>query len=263
MKYLITVAITLFFTVTAFAHTDKEVENELVSLHSQIKKYSSYQSEYTDDSDEKLAVANKAFRDRLLEVTAQHSSLLRYDFPVLSEEIQIKTSADSALKVYTWDTETGGTMHFYDAVYQFRGVGGVFSLSPDDELGDPDGFVTDVFDIVTKTGTVYLVNTTSRLSTSYNGQSVSAFRIDGNKLADGVKIFKTGSGTTNSISFGYDFFSVVDREERPVRLFEYDSKSKTLSFPVVIEDGETPQGRVTDKKIRYRFNGEYFVKVRG
>jgi hypothetical protein len=262
MKHIFTIAIALVLASTAFAHSNEEIENTLIDLHGQIEKYSSYSSEYSDDRDSKLSKANKAFRTRLLQLTSQHASMLKYGFPKLRDKIQIKASPDSALKVYSWDTLSGGTMHFYDRVFQFRGVDGVFSRNTFNEEGDASGFVNEVFDIETKTGTVYLVCSTTVLSTSYRGQALFAFQVDGNNLSDGVKIIKTSSGTTDSLSFGYDFFSVVDRKERPVRLFEYDRKSKTISFPVVIEDQKTPQGRVTSSKIKYRFDGEHFVRVK-
>ncbi len=242
-------------------HTNEEIENELLSLHDQIEKYSSYSSEYSEDRDEKLNEANKAFRESLMTLASQHESTLTYGFPRLTEKIQIETSPDGRLRVYSWDTLSGGTMHFYDTVFQFRGVDGVYSAGSFYDEGDPGGFVTDVFNIETKTGTVYLVATTSRISTSDNGQSIGALQIDGNTLSDGVKIFKTSSGTTSSIGFSYDFFSVADRDERPVRLFRYEPKTKTLRFPVVIADDGSPQGRVTDKDIVYRYDGKYFVRI--
>ena len=73
---------------------------------------------------------------------------------------------------------------------------------------------------------------------------------------------RTPSGLTNDISFAYDFFSVVDRPERPIKLFTFNETRKEFKFPIVIEDEEAPQGRVTDKFITYRFDGTYFVKVK-
>ena len=53
----------------------------------------------------------------------------------------------------------------------------------------------------------------------------------------------------------------IDREERPVKLFTFNETRKEFKFPIVIEDEETPQGRVTNKFITYRFNGTHFVRL--
>ncbi|NNE65827.1 MAG: hypothetical protein HKN33_04610 [Pyrinomonadaceae bacterium] len=261
MKKILILILISIFSISAAAHSNEEIERELIGLLGEVEKYSSYSGEYSDERDAKLASANKAFRAGLLKHTSQHASLLSYPFPELRKKMAIETAPDGNLRVYSWDTLTGGTMHMYDNVYQFRGVEGVYSTGSFYQEGDAGSFVNDVFNIDTRTGTVYLIASTSVLSSSLRGQSVAAFQIDGNQLSDGVKIFKTKE-RTSSIGFGYDFFTVVDRKERPVRLFVYDPKSKSLSFPVVVEDNKTPQGRVTSANIRYRFNGTHFVRVK-
>ena len=74
-----------------------------------------------------------------------------------------------------------------------------------------------------------------------------------NTLNDGVKLIKTKSGLNNTLGFNFDFFSVVDFKERPVILIKYNPALKSFSIPVVLENGE-----VTDKKIIYKFTGQYF-----
>jgi hypothetical protein len=81
----------------------------------------------------------------------------------------------------------------------------------------------------------------------------------------GLSVFNASSSSNlkllsrllkNSISFEYDFFSVVDRPERPIQLIKYDQTKKTIYIPVVFENG-----KVTDKYITYKFTGEYFEKI--
>ena len=62
---------------------------------------------------------------------------------------------------------------------------------------------------------------------------------------------------TNIINVSFDFFSVVDRPERPVKLIKYDNTKKIIYIPVVYEDG-----KVTDKFIHYKFNGKFFEKIK-
>jgi hypothetical protein len=62
---------------------------------------------------------------------------------------------------------------------------------------------------------------------------------------------------TGRISVEFDFFSVVDRPERPLKLIKFDKTKTIIYIPVVYEDG-----KVTDKFIQYKFNGKYFEKYK-
>ena len=262
MKYLLTVVFILASSFSAFAHSSAEIEKELIGLLDEIEKYSNYSGGFSSEKGQKLSAANIEFRKRLLATTSQHDSLLNYDFPELGKRIRIEASPDKNLKIYSWDTMTGGSMHMYDNVYQFRGASGVSSTGTFHAEGDAQSFVNGISNIKTKTGTIYLVSSTAVLSSSYRWQALKAFQINGNNLVNSVKIIKTRTRITNTVGFAYDFFTIADRVERPVRLFEYDDSRKTITFPVVIEDKKTPQGRVTSSMIVYKYNGKYFIRVK-
>ncbi len=256
MKFTYICLIVSFLYCVSLAQTTQKIEQELVSHISDVKKYSAYQGNYEADL---LSKANEDFKSKLLKFTKQ-SSVLKHNFRELSKHIEIATSEDGKFRIYTWDTESGGTMHMFDSVFQFQGSDGkVYSKGDYWEEGDAGAFVSDIYGIDTKGGKVYLARFHSILSTSDSYQTVKLFKIRGSSIKD-AKLFKTNSGLTNLLSFEFNFFSVVDRKERPIKLFEYDPKTKTLKFPVVVEDKEFPNGRVTDKFIKYRFNGTHFVK---
>ena len=154
-------------------------------------------------------------------------------------------------------------MHDFDVVFQYRGKSGkVYSWSNAGKgPGGSGGFYHDIFDVDDAKGRFYLCVATFIASGSLNSQSIEAVRINGERIDLVEKLIRTPSGLQNSISFEYDFGSVLDRKERPIKLFHYDEQTKSFRFPVVVQDDENPQGRVTDKFIRYRFNGKHFVKV--
>ena len=227
-----------------------------------MKKYGTYGGGYDE---KKLPVAQDAFQAKLLKYT-KTASTLRYKFAALAEEMYIATSDDGRFRIYSWDLEDGGTMHDFASVYQFADAGGKVYSKTDEpttvEDGGGGGFVTDIYTLDgAKGGKVYIVCSTFIGSTKDAAQSADLYRIEGDKLDDKVKLIKTKSGLTNELGFGYDFFSVVDRPERPIRLISFDKKTKTLKIPVVIEDKEFQSGRVTNKFISYRFDGTYFVRV--
>jgi hypothetical protein len=249
----------LIFSLSAFAQSNAQIEKELVAAVKELGEYGNYGGAYDE---EKLSKAQEAFEEKLLKYT-KTASTLQYKFAALDEEIHIATSDDGKFRIYSWDLQDGGTMHDYARLYQYQGADGKIYSKTDEqtEEGDYGSYVTDIYTLDTKGGKVYIVCSTFIGSTKDRFQSADLYKIDGGSLDDEVKLIKTKSGLTNTLNFGYDFFSVVDRAERPVKLISFDKKTKTLKIPVVIEDEEFPSGRVTKKFISYRFDGTYFVKV--
>ena len=242
------------------AQTPSAIEKELLGYLDTMSKAGTYGGEYNE---EKLSAASDLFKQKLMKYGVR-ADVLKFSFPKLSESMFIATSKDGRLRVYSWDLESGGTMHDYDRVIQFVGSHGKVIAWTDGDENEYDGggaFYTDVFQVASARGPIYLLASTSRASSSLTGATLRVMRVNGNELETKAKMIKTASGLTNDVSFAYDFFSVVDRPERPIRLFTFNEARKEFKFPVVIEDSETPQGRVTNKSITYRFNGTHFVKV--
>jgi hypothetical protein len=258
---IVTLLIILLGGANSAAQSLDEIETTLVGHLQKLELVSNYggSGDYAAQAD-----LNQKLRDALMKFGAR-SDVLDYPFPKLDEMMSITTSKDRRLRAYSWDTESGGTMHDYMTVYQFQkrnGDVGVWALPYSDDISEygAGSFVHQIFQTETPKETLYLVVSTFIGSTSLSGQSLTVFRIENDNLNTEAKLIRTTSGLKSSVSFSYDFFSVVDRPERPIRLFEYDEAKKEFRFPIVIEDEKTPQGRVTDKFITYRFNGKYFVK---
>lgn len=260
-RYFLSIVFFLaLLAVPALAQTPQAVERELINHVKAIKKYA---RENTADAATKLDSENDALKAKLVKY-GRLASTLKYPFPELKKQIFIATSKDGMFRIYSWDTETGGTMHFYENVFQYMGANSrVFSKAAVLDDGDSGGFFSDVFQVATKNGTVYLGRMTATLSTINSYEDISLFRISGARLDDRVRLIKTKAGLQNRIGFEYSFFSVSDRKERPIKLIRFDERTKTIKIPVVIADKASDgPGRVTNRFINYRFNGTYFVNVR-
>jgi hypothetical protein len=259
MRIFIFVIFLLALATPAFAQSNAQIEKELVAVIKDLQKYGTYGGGYDE---EKLSKAQDTFEEKLLKYT-KTASTLNYKFTALDEEMYIAMSDDGKFRIYSWDLEDGGTMHDYARVYQYQAADGKVYSKTDEpsEEGGGGAFVTDIFTLDTGNGKVYIVCSTFIGSTKDHFQSADLYKIEGDTLDDKVNLIKTKSGLTHTLNFGYDFFSVVDRAERPVKLISFDKKTKTLKIPVVIEDKEFPSGRVTRKFISYRFDGTYFIKV--
>ena len=256
--FFVTVLVT-FFAGTAFTQTPAAVERELAGYLANISKYGNYGGGYDE---ERLRNNNDDLRAKLIK-HGKRADILKFAFPGLKDKMYVTTSKDGRFRIYSWDLESGGTMRDFDSVFQYKGNSGkIYTWAgTDSDHEDGGAFYHQIFQTDTPTGPIYLGVATNIASTSYAGQRISAFRINGEKLDISVKAIKTSSGITNSVGFQFDFFSVVERKERPIRLFTYDESKKSFRFPIVIQNKKTPQGRVTNRYITYRFDGKYFVRV--
>jgi len=255
-------AIVLAVSTCAAGQSLAKIETELLGHLNALEKASNYGG--TSDYDV-MAKENQALRSALLKYGTR-ADVLAYSFPKLARKWAITTSSDRKLRAYSWDSEEGGTMHDFVTVYQFRTKSGKTRTWADPYTQSMEGrgggaYVQDIFETDTNQGTIYLEVAAFIGSTSFGGQIISALKIDGEKLDRDPKVIRTRSGMTSSISFEYDFFSVVDHPERPVKLVYFDASKKAFRFPIVIQDKRTPQGRVTNRFITYRYDGKHFVKV--
>ena len=257
-KYMSLAAACLFLLtpILIAAQTSQQIEKTLLG---HLEKF---QNRAASDS-AVIEKENKALKADLLRY-AKLRSVLRYNFPALSKKMFIATSRDGKFRIYSWDNESGGTMRDFENVYEFEGRDGrVYATERKSaQEGDYGSFYTQIFQIAAPEGMTYLANSTFIASTSLSSQALSAFRVDGAKLNSDVKIIRTQSGIKNSVGFQYDFFSVVEHPERPVKLFFYDEAKKSFRFPIVIQDKKTPQGRVTNRYITYRYTGKYFERAK-
>ena len=217
-------------------------ENSLVNLYSKLLKSSnagedSIRNYYSD----KFGSDFKGF-------IKANPATLTYPFKKLidSNYYFLKTSSDGNFRVYSWDTETGGTMRFFNQIYQYKSNGKVFTKIPKYEDGDPRTFCSQIFTVYIKGKVYYLTILNGIYSTKDASQSIAVYTIQDNKLVDTVKLFKTKTKYLNTIDVEFDFFSVVDRPERPLELITYDEKRKIIYIPVVND-----KDAVINKNIRF------------
>ena len=206
---------------------------------------------------EEIEKDNQIFREKMVSYTSNYRETLTYKFDSLKKYIDIVTTDDGLLRIYSWDTWLGGTMHQFENLFQFKCGDKVCTLLITDtsEISEVP-FYSDIFTLKTDKKTYYLAIGNQIFSSNDVGQLIKVFTIENNKINDNVKLIKTQSGFTNKIAVYFDFFTVMDKPERPVRLIKYDKIKKIIYIPIVLEDG-----KVTDRYIQYKFNGHYFEKV--
>ncbi len=250
--FCLTLVLSLLVQVS-FGQTNscEEVCKDLTKLYNKILPF------YYGDSDS-LSYYSGLFSSKLTNYIKNNPSSIDCKFKSLtdSKTFSIVTSADNSFRIYSWDTWLGGTMQNYKNLFQFKSDGKVRALTFDYGEGDMGTYYTEIFSLKAN-GKIYFLGVSGGSESSkYAYEVIRAYSINDSTLDDSVKLIKTASGLQNSIFIEYDFFSVADRPERPLKLIKYDADKKIIYIPIVWENG-----KVTNKFIRYQFTGQYFEKL--
>src|ERR1700753_4142386 len=68
-----------------------------------------------------LESANKSFARLLSQYAFNHPATISQKFPSLRKSgLTICSSSDARFRLYSWDTWTGGTMHVFENVFQYK-----------------------------------------------------------------------------------------------------------------------------------------------
>jgi hypothetical protein len=253
--------ILILLTAHVYSQDMKVVEHILSTKFQRIAYWRDYpKDDTTVDVYDSLVKANIDFQNALVKIASTYPTTLKYDFTFLKDSgLTIATSGDHRLRIYSWDSELGGSAHNYLTVFQFQGAHGVQANATDTTANIEEsgfgGFYTPIYTLNTPVRTYYLVVAHHILSHRDITQGVETFCINNGSLDGSVKLFKTKTGLHNGITFDFNFFSVVNRPERPIQLIEFDSVHPSIRIPVVLEDGS-----VTNRSIIYRWTGHYFER---
>ncbi|HEV8283176.1 MAG TPA: hypothetical protein VGQ09_02635 [Chitinophagaceae bacterium] len=231
--------------------TPQKIERELIQTSSKIFPF------YYGNQDS-LEFYSSAFTKKIIGYINKYPSTLAYPFQTIidSNVCNITTSPDGLFRIYSWDTWLGGSMRFFNNIFQYKSGNTVYSKTFDLEEDYPSVFFSKIYTLKANNKTYYLAIGNGIYSNKDAGQSIKVFTIQNNRLNDTIKLIKTKSGLVNSIDLEFDFFSVADRPERPVKLIKYDANKKIIYIPIVYEDG-----KVTGRFILYQFKGQYFEHI--
>jgi hypothetical protein len=259
MKYLN--LLLLFFgcllSANLLAQTPMQIEDDLLKSFNRIDHW--YQktnnTTYVASASDSLFQANDAFARKLEHYGGKFSSTLTYPFNLLKKDLDIPTSSNGLFRIYSWDTETGGTQHFFENVFQYKS--GTKTTAEIDTLKS-EGYANyqKIYTLKVNGKSYYLAIYLFIESSKYAGNGIHVYTIKNGELIS-PNLIKTHSGLHNDLSYEYDFGSVVDvdYEKRPRPYF--DEKTKIIYLPLV--DGN---GQMTKRFILYKFTGQYFERVK-
>jgi hypothetical protein len=174
----------------------------------------------------------------------------------------VLTSEDNNFRIFSWNTWLGGTMRIFQDVKQYCFGTKTFSKAATDTVGLYNGaggiMYYDIMQIKTDSSTYYLLNSVAVGSSALRYYEVDVYTIENEKLNENARLIKTKSGVKHSIGYDLDFSSSVnDNLNQNIETsIVFDKAKKQFSFPVIADNG-----RITNKKIVYKFTGKYFERV--
>lgn len=259
MKTKKTLGLVCLFTVHfLFGQNISSIEKQLSEAFQKIDYWSSEGRDHQNAYDS-LAAANTKFEKLLLQYTASNPQTIRHSFQSLEKKgLIIATSEDGKFRIYSWDTWTGGSMHFFKNVFQYESDQKVYSKAEESQgEGDPGSYCYQINDIISENKKYYLTQNKAILSSGMSYHNLKVFSIDNGKLNAKAQLIKTQSGIKNQLGYEVDLTASANKnyEGRDYEI-EYDPKNKIISIPVIQADS-----KVTAKKIRYQFKGKYFEKL--
>ena len=269
LRHLTVLAWVVLFASSICAQAPTEVERQILAKLETISSTGTYSGDYREEGNSN---ANSELSGLLLKQGHQ-LDVLKYGFPKLKDKMGVATSKDGKLRIFSWDTETGGTMHEHSSVIQYQGASGkVHTWTYDPPANESEdaplasgigtgGYYMRILQVDSVKGPIYLAISLSIGCGQCHGQSVEAAFIEGDSLIRDAKIIRTASGLTNSIDFAYAP-ATIPRSLSADTLVRFNAAERSFSIPVVLEDDDAGNGRVTTRTITYRFNGNHFVKVR-
>lgn len=212
-----------------------------------------------------LENANAEFAEWLLTDTAT----FHHDFPIASGSegfVNILTSADSALRIYSWNTHMGGTMRDYRNIIQYRSNGSIKTFDgcvwDIDAKPEPDGeesmqcYTDTIYTFRKPNGqTIYAAQCDFHFDSQHSYSSLTAFCISDSGLHKIPDAFASSECTSELeveyISSDWHFKTNTNGWDW---IFNYDSTSQTFYIPIADENS-----LLTDQYNLYTFNGNQFT----
>ncbi len=252
MKHFLSMLIFLFGT-QLFAQSNNSTEKLLYNHFKKAQK-NYYSDEITQKDYQSIIDENDIFTAELVYYLKTKPISIERSFNNLVEKgFRVTTSADGNFRIYSWAINLGGRENFYYNIYQykFKNKHGIWADKENDYEGS---YIIDVFETKLH-GKQYYFPYTQSASGNIVENSIYNFSISENGISNEDKIFKVSEEPESYVSIGFDFFSVLDHEERPVRLIKFNSKTKTFTWPVI--DPQTLKVSLSETE-QIKYKGKYF-----
>lgn len=257
LTVFLSLILTLFFSADLYAQDKEVIQEKILFYLSETKRL-----KYSLDDYDSLDWTNAQLMSYLRDIS-KNPATLQYSFDDMAlQGMNIVTSEDKKLRIYSWDTETGGTMRFFNELIQYRTSNGAESYvlndvnirDAEEQPNNGESFIK-LYQIQTKNqSSIYLGFYVSIGSTRDIVKGVKVFTIDDNRLNDSIRVFQKANEQLNNVSYYFDYHLSRNRSGKLKNDIYLSKEKQELYVPVVNEDYA-----ITNKSLVYKFNGKKFV----
>ena len=223
-----------------FAQNPTSVEGDLYQSFKKIGYWYSYRFEHKGNADTSVNAidsvdnANRRFGEKLKNYTAAYRFTLTEPFEKFNDtQLGIVSSDDGLFRIYSWDTFMGGTMRFYENVFQYKSGAEVHSILQKRDTS-ANGYIYRYTALQTfeANGTIYYLATyMGRFSTKDMISGIQVFSVQNGKLNSDVKLIKTDDGLQNKLSYHFNIFTINgDIKDKDIH---FNSLLKTITLSAV------------------------------
>ncbi|TCP95056.1 hypothetical protein EDC44_1116 [Cricetibacter osteomyelitidis] len=251
--------LTALFSANLYAQNCEQIDIRLADSYGNMKKYGSY-GKYEERDYDKLEIAIKQFTDTLSAYLKTPESMQCEFIKTGEAGVYILRSDDNKLRTFSWDEQSGGSMHDASAIYQYIDNQNNVVITTEHANGFEIGPLTYQLSTIKLLDKIYYLAVDLSIGDGRNHMISAIFYQITNNGLEYANIIQT-SKLTNEINVAFDPTLINNDVSYPD--FTYDEQTQTLSFPVIMpsEDGYG-SGKPTNEKIQYKFNGQHFVRIK-
>lgn len=250
MKKTFAFCICLLIANFAFSQNENAEENDLLKIFQEIK------DSRTEDNtaSEEVINANDHFTKALLTTLKNNPELIQYPFKkLINAHLKILTSSNGKVRLYYWDDNLGGTMRKYRIILQTQPAPSKQTVMLWNDNGP---FINNLYTLKSGPNTYYLTSNTHIGSTAVRFETMRAHQLDSNGYLKDARIIKTTEGITNMLGVDLDYSASVNRALNYINTkTSFNNATKELFIPLILGNG-----KITSRKIVYKFNGAFFEK---
>lgn len=248
------------FIIPVYGQDMSVLERKINQLNEHRTKWSQSRDDKAYDS---LAYYNRKLEELILDFTSKNNKTLHYPFKNLGNAVQIVTSEDGLFRIYTWNTLEGGTMQFFQNVYQYSHNGKIYATSNNKSDGNSGYHFYEINDVSVDGKRYYVSSSVSIGSSALSYYQAKIFAIEHGELNPDAKLIKTKSGIKNTLGYEVDLSRSSNRNRQDDVIIPsdyklmYDRNRKMIILPLIQADGY-----ISKRKIKYQLKSKYFEMVK-
>lgn len=233
----------------AYAQTEPSIDSIEMSL---VELQREYRHLIFDDY-EQAVLKGDSFTKNLIHCLKNNASL-KHPFDSLKTEIRIISSIDKKLRVFSWDTEMGGTWHSFVSYLQYKGgnqlkVQQLHSGFEMEKGGYTDVIYYKIKNFEHKKGRIYLLFGFGTHGAGHHHKIVRAFRKEGNRLVELENVFD-----------GEQQLVIVAPRRNNIGV-EFERTGLKLIFDEFVYSDDIGFSEATGMQITYAWNGHKFIRL--